>query len=181
MKTENKIISLVIISLLVVGFAVGLNLSPTPVSTDSSGTINYGSVVCVYKNGILVSPCTHNLLVNKGKDLVALAVNGTAATITQIAVGNNTATQLVTDTSLATQGTEWAECGLAKATGTYVYRGVGAWNVTKAFTSSCDNIGVNATALQNTADSVLFAETTFTSTTLQTNDILNVTWGIYIS
>jgi hypothetical protein len=115
-----------------------------------------------------------------GKDLVKTALGtGSATPITKIAVANNTVAQSAADTSL--QG-EWTTCGLAAATGTYVSAGTGAWNITYQWTSTCDNVIVNATGLYNaTGTNQLFAETTFTTVTLQTNDKLNVTWGLTVS
>ena len=181
MKTENKIISLVICSILALAFSFGIhNLSAVPNSgnADSSGAIHYGSVVCVWKNGVLVSPCKHNLLTNVGLNMIQLALNGTASTATGVMLGNGTTIIAPTDTVLPGL---ISDSGLVNATGTYVYRGAGAWNVTKSFTSTGNSIGVNMTGLQDTTTKLLLAEANFTTTTLQANDVINVTWGIYIT
>ena len=187
MQTNKIILTL---SILAVGlFAFSLAQSQTFIQS-SSGGIHYGSVVCIYKNGVLIEPCHHNLIDNTGKDLIAQSLNGTSASnVVLIAVTNNTSAQAATDT--ASQGEYLANggnpCGMTNASGTWVgYGTAGQWNVTNTFTSSCASVTVNGTALYNNSLSnglanKLFAETTFTSTTLNANDQINVTWGIYIS
>lgn len=181
MKTEKIIISVILAGILTFGFAFSLTSFNVASPVDSRSTVNYHSIVSVVKydakTGKVTELANHpNLLVNVGKDLVALALNGTAATTTEVYVSNGTTAQLATDTALPGL---IGDSGLVHATGTYVYRGVGAWNVTKTFTSTGNSIGVNGTALYSS--SILFAETTFTTTTLNANDQLNITWGIYIS
>lgn len=170
---------------------INLNLLPvTGSSTENSlsSGINYNSIVCVYKNGVLVEPCHHNLLLTAGKnmtrDLLATASNPTGRP-TFIALGNGTGTQAVGDTVLATEiGTE---CSLGRAAGTVNYdtaNPIGNWSITKTFTSTCNNAVVNTTALYNATTSATnwtFAETTFTSTTLQANDQINITWFVFVS
>ena len=170
---------------------INLSLLPvssvTEISSVSSG-VNYNAMVCVYKNGQEID-CHHNLLLNAGKNMTRDALtNGLAAggVPKWIALGNGTATQAPTDNVLATEiGTE---CGLNRASGTInfdtVYNNIGNWSVTKTFTSSCNNAIVNTTALYNATVSGAnntFAETTFTSTTLQANDQINITWFIFVS
>jgi hypothetical protein len=189
MKTE-KIIPIALLSLIVglVGISA-FNVS-SPISTDSRGTINYGSIVCVgatidgkytpVKVDTSTSPdgCGHNLLTNVGLNMIQFALNGTASTTTGVMLGNGTTVILPTDTNLPTL---IIDSGLVNATGTYVYRGAGAWNVTKAFTSSGNSIGVNTTGLQDATTKLLLAEANFTTTTLNANDVINITWGLYIT
>lgn len=170
----------------VVVFALGilvLSNSSTPLTTVNglSGGINYRGYVCVYKNNQLVE-CKHNILVTTGKQWIQDKLAGTSAgTATVIAIGNGTTAQDVSDTDLP--GTRQTGCNLAWQTGTYGATGTaGAWNVTHEWTSACDNMGINETGLYNgTSSQILFAETTFSTVTLMTNDKLNVTWGLQVS
>ena len=163
----------------------------------SIGGIHYGSVVCV-KSTTGLDECTHNIVVNNGLDLLKNVLGGQQRNMnaTWVAVGNSTPL-LPTDTKLNGEFVPYAgsatACGLLNATGTYVNAGTGAWNITYTFTSSCNNVVVNATALYNSSTGgtgsplypgltpTLFAEANFTQTTLQISDQINVTWGIYIT
>jgi len=182
MKTNKIIFAVSLVALAFLAFS--LSTTTVPMQTGASSGIAYHSVVCVYKNGVLVEPCHSNLLTNGGKDLVMFGLNSSGPqNVVLIGVSNQTSAQAATDTALAT---EWTSCGLTNSSGTFVYRGVGQWNVTKTFTSTCDSVTVNGTALYNNSlgnglANKMFAETTFTSTTLNTNDQLNITWGIYVS
>jgi hypothetical protein len=100
-------------------------------------------------------------------------------TLDQLALANNTVAQSASDTNL--QG-EWTTCGLARATGTLTSINTGNWSISYQWTSTCDNVIVNATGIYNTtASGNLFAETTFATTTLQTNDKINVTYYTWVS
>jgi hypothetical protein len=110
----------------------------------------------------------------------ALGMGGLGA-VNVIGVANNTVTQAATDTVL--QG-EWTTCNMGRATGTYVEEtgSYGNWTIVNTFTSSCDNVRVNATGLyNNTVGNWLFAEDTFTNVDLQTNDQLQITWYIWVT
>lgn len=141
--------------------------------------------------------CIHNMLTNGGIGALGNVLNGSTISLnlTRIAIGNGTATPILpSDTTL---GGEWlpnavntAACGLGNASAVSVGQAQGAWNLTKTFTNTCNSATVNVTALYNqsytssgafTAGNVLFAEANFTTTTLQPNDQINVTWGIYIT
>jgi hypothetical protein len=180
MKVKVKYLAIPIVALLILGLSLSLTSNTSVSSTEG---LKYNGMVCV---GATLSGkyydlgCRHNLITNVGKDHIKTASGqGAAIRHDKIAVANNTVAQAATDTTL--QG-EWTTCGLAAATGTYSSAGTGAWNITYQWTSSCDSVIVNATGLYNaTGTNQLFAETTFTSVTLQTNDKLNVTWGLQVS
>jgi len=162
---------------------LSLPSATTPVNSGSS--LKYDGVVCVYKNNQLVE-CKHNLITNVGLNAIKtqLGVGTPFTQITNISVANATgAVQAATDTTLTG---EWKSCGLAGQGGTYVNQaGNGQWNITYQWTvagTGCADILVNATGLYNaTGASQLFAEVGFTAVTLQTNDKINVTWGLVVS
>jgi len=182
MKIKLEHLAIPVVALLILGLSLSLT-SNTPVSSTEG--LKYNGMVCVGAtlNGSYHDlGCTHNLITTAGKTLMQNVIGGQQVNMnaTRIAVANSTAAQTAADTTL--QG-EWTTCGLAKTPGTYATTGTaGAWNVTYQWTSTCDNVIVNATGLYNdTFTNQLFAETTFTSVTLQTNDRINVTWGLTIS
>lgn len=144
-------------------------------------------------NKILLDEWRKNLVTNNALDELKYVLGGTHYNInaTWIALGNSSnGSPLPADTKLSG---ELVGCGLTNATGTYVSVGTGAWNVTKTFTSTCAGQVVNSTALYNSSVGgtggiitpalapLLFAEANFTQTTLQSNDQINVTWGVQIT
>ncbi len=151
---------------------------------------------------ILLDEWHHNLVTNKGLGELGNVLNGSHLNLnaTWIAIANGTSgTTVILPTDTALSG-EWipspasaTACGLLNATGTSVGQAQGAWNVTKTWTSTCANAIVNATGLYNSSTGgtgsplyagltpLLFAEANFTSTTLQSGDQINVTWGVYIT
>jgi hypothetical protein len=143
------------------------------ISQVANENLKYTGVACIYKNDKLIE-CKHNLITNRGKDLIKLDMMGSAVvTLDQLALANNTSPQSASDTNL--QG-EWTTCGLARATGTLTSIGTGNWSINYQWTSTCDNAIVNATGIYNTtALGNLFAETTFATTTLMNGDKINVT------
>jgi hypothetical protein len=179
MKTKYILLPIVT---LVLGLLVLVSVPPTyPV--DQNERLEYSGMVCVYVNDELWE-CNHNLITNVGKNAIAASLGGyTNASITKIAAGNGTGTQVVGDIALDSVITD---CGLAATTGSYVYDSTGAWNITYQWTvagcGTTPNIVVNTTGLYNaTGSNLLFAETTFTGVTLQNSDKLNVTWGLTVS
>lgn len=146
--------------------------------TSLAEGIKYGGAFCVYKNNKLIE-CKENMITNRGKDLIKMDMMGTAVvTLDKLAIANNTVAQSPADTNL--QG-EWTTCGLARATGTLTSVGVGNWSISYQWTSTCNNAIVNATGIYNTtAPGNLFAQTTFATATLQTNDKINVTYYIWV-
>lgn len=141
--------------------------------------------------------CTSNLVTNAGLGALGSVLNGTTLNLnaTWIALGNASAGYpLPSDTVI---NGEYNACGLSNTTGTSIGQAQGAWNITKTFTSGCNNMMVNITGLYNSSKygaagyaggplypaltPLLFAEANFTGTILQSNDQINVTWGIYIT
>jgi hypothetical protein len=141
--------------------------------------LKYTGVACIYKNDQLIG-CYHNLITNQGKNFIKQDMMGTVAiTLNKLAIANSTTAQSAADTSLAG---EWSTCGLARATGTLTDIGIGNWSINYVWTSTCDNAIVNATGIYNeTGTTVLFAETTFPTTTLMNGDKINVTYYTWVS
>ena len=138
--------------------------------------VHYKATVCVYKNDELIS-CQYNLLTNGGKDMIRDALQGTSTNINQISLGNGAA-PTASSTSLPS---EYTDCGLAKATAsTQNLANNGNWSVYYTFTSTCDSKVVNTTGLYKNGGN-LFAGTSFTSTTLQTDDQIKINWTISVS
>jgi hypothetical protein len=187
MNQNNIIFAVSLLALALLVF--GLSSFKPSVSTNAANFVNtgipYHGQVTVYKNGVLIWT-GHNTLVNNGRSIVQdlLHASGATAGVTSVALSNVTPMTgySATDTTIGA-GTDWASCGLSVAAGTYVATGTaGQWNVTKTFTNTCPTgMIVNATGLYNaTSSGYLFAETNFTSTTLNQNDQINITWGLYI-
>lgn len=132
--------------------------------------------------GIIYDYTSHNVLTNNGKDFIEQELGDSASATTEVAnkivLGNGSA-PTASSTSL---DSEITDCGLAKATGTYTNNGVGNWNITKTFTSSCDSELVNTTALYTSSSDTMFAGDSFSdSVTLQSGDQISVTWNIQIT
>jgi len=166
------------LTLVLIALAVIFNFNGS--TSSASQDIKYTGVACIYKNNELVA-CNHNIITNRGKDLIKIDMMGTGTvTLDQLAVANNTVAQSASDTDL--QG-EWSTCGLSRTTGTLTSIGTGNWSINYQWTSSCDNVYVNATGIYNTtASGNLFAETTWSpTTTLMNGDKLNVTYYTWVS
>lgn len=154
---------------------------PTSSNSIEEG-VAYHSSVCPYvirADGTREDlGCWHNTVTNGGKDMIknAIALGG-ADKVSRLAVGNGSAPAAAT-TDL---DKIWTDCGLGIAEATYGSNGGnGNWSYWKTWTSTCDGAIVNTTALYNaTAD--VFAGTSFTATTLQTNDQITVNYTISIS
>jgi len=183
--------------ILVIGLAaIALSMSLIPVTSSLAFGNNlklHGKVVAyvrspvgyvngqpVYGDWVLWDSNT-NLITNRGKDMIKETIGGATINNTNrfIAIANNTVAQSASDTNL--QG-QYSTCSLAGKIGDYASRGTGNWSVSGVWTSSCDNVYVNATGTYNTTSSGnLFQETTFTTVTLQTNDQLNVTYYTWLT
>lgn len=156
-------------------------------SPISGASLTYNTAVCVYKNGELVGPCSHNLVTNAGKEYLEQCLGASscgANAFVTLAIANCTGGVDVADTVLCgAAGQAYTGCGLAAATGSYVSAGTGAWNVTYTWTadSGCSNLPVNATGLLNATSGTLLAENNFTSVVLEGLDQINVTWGIWVT
>ena len=175
----EKIYILGMALLLVAIFAV----SAVPGVQLSAQGINYNAEVCVYKNNELVD-CSHNVLYDSGRDLIKTYLGDTGGSsdeVDQIELCNATAgcgaptAAKSGDTYNALSG-----CGMDETTGAYNSIGTGNWTISATFQASCDNVLTNVTRLRNTNNDD-FAGNNFSLVTLQTNDIINVTWTIWVT
>jgi len=146
-----------------------------------------GSSVCariLRASGIVEDlGCNENTWTNSGKnwtrDCIGQGVCGATA-FKYLALGNTSAPS-ATSTTLAG---EIADCGLARASGTYVTEtaSVGNWTIYYTWTSTCNNEVVNTTAVFNaTSGGIMLAGTTITSATLQSSDQLQVNYTKWVS
>ena len=171
-----------IVAMAILVLAVALYLTPvSSVIKDTSNSIEYDSMVCIYKNGEEVQ-CKPNLVTNGGlnfiKDCIGQGLCGTPTNFSIIALGNlSGGSQAATDTTLAN---EWTTCGLTRSPGVYTSIGNGNWSVSKVWTATGSCL-VNTTALFNaTSSGTMFALNNFTTVSLATNDQINVTWTIWV-
>jgi hypothetical protein len=185
---EKYMFGLVVIAATIfVTFSMANNLLAAS-SGDSGTSLTYHTSVCIYKNGELIGPCSHNLVTDIGKEHLEQCLGagacGAPTAFTNMTLANCTNGVQASDTTLC-NGQDWTACDLGPADTTdgptYVSAGTGAWNITASWTanSGCSDLYVNATGLYNNTH--LFAENNFTSVTLQGGDSINVTWGIWIT
>jgi len=127
--------------------------------------------------------CRENVWTNTGKnwtrDCIGQFICGATA-FKYLALGNTTA-PAAASTTLAG---EIADCGLARASGTYITEGasVGNWTIYYTWTSTCNNEVVNTTAVFNaTSAGTMLAGTTITSATLQSSDQLQVNYTKWVA
>jgi len=157
-------------------FVVGMNIGNVKDST-AGDNLKYGSDVCIYKNDELIE-CKHNTVTTAGLNMVASALAyGEAMVITNLTLGNGT-TPIAAHTALDSL---WITGGLEGATGTVNSNGNGNWSVAHTWTSTGDTQLVNITGLYNATNNILFAGTSFTATTLQTDDQLKVNYTLYVT
>jgi hypothetical protein len=184
MMNEKYIFGLVVIATTL--FATISMVSDVLVGSSpmSGASLTYNTMVCIYKNGELIQ-CSHNLVTNDGKDFLKSCL-GTAScgasAFTNLTLANCTNSVTGTDSTLC-NGQDWTSCSVGPGDGVgavYKSAGTGAWNVTDTWTSSCDDVNVSATGMYNNG-ATLLAENTFTPVMLQTNDQINVTWGIWVT
>jgi len=156
-------------------FVVGLNIGNVG-NSEASDSLDYGSNVCVYKNNELIG-CQHNTVVNGGFDMVknSLGEGGTNG-ITDLALGKGEVPS-GSDTAL---DQIYSTAGLSKTGGAYNSNGVGNWSIAHTWTCTSDAQTVNTTALYKSGGA-LFAGTSFTSTTLQTDDQLKINYTLWVS
>jgi len=155
---------------------------PAP-ATTSTAPIDYHAVVCkkvIRADGTVEDlGCDHNVITNVGLDHIKylLGTGITSEACKYIALGNGTA-PTSTSTSL---DAEITVCGLTRTAGSYTSNGVGNWTISNTWTSTCDGIAVNTTALFNaTSAGTMFAGDSFTTSTLNTNDQIQVSWTIWV-
>lgn len=185
--------------------------STTSVSgNDETAFLTYHAKVCkkvTRADGTVEDlGCSKNLFNTDGMNytqnlLSGVGGNGSTGLLRFIAVGNKTGTQCGAN-QYATNSFlcgEYASCGLSRGLAdavrlnTSVAGGgssgnvtAGNWTITKEFTANQAGCDVNATGLFNTttvneSDEAFFAQNTFTTATLQTNDKINVTWFIWVT
>lgn len=183
-KVNLKLAS--IIGVIALAMVFTFAVSP-PVTRDSNLRVDAWACGKAYNSitgAVTDLGCKHNLLTTVGMNDLKSLLGGQTKNLneTTVAIGNNTAAQVVGDTAL--QG-EWSSCGLTRATGTYYSYGNGQWNVSYTFTSTCSGAQyINATGIYNdTATGHLFAEVTYGSTATLNNvgDQFNATWGFQVS
>jgi len=154
---------------------------PTVPTTNSP--IQYNAIVCkklLSPSGELIQDlgCDKNVITNDGLDHIKylLGQGVSSGAVDYIALGNGTApTQSSTDLN-----SEITNCGLSRAQGTFVNNGVGNWSIFKTFTSTCNNVPVNTTALFNaTTGGIIFAGDNFTTVNMQNGYQLQIYWTIW--
>jgi len=180
---KNKYLIPIFVVLLVIGVFAIASFSNYPRGENLGDSITYHSNVCIYKNGELIE-CSHNLLTDAGKNLIKtiLGDTGSGGPVQYIALCNATAGCSAPAAGDTTLDNEYTSCGLSRTQGTYGSLGTGNWSIAHTFTATCDNLETNMTGLFNqVSGGTLFAENTFTSVTLQTDDQLLVNWTIWVS
>jgi len=203
MNVNFKIIASLIVVIGLAGVGGYLLGNSTPIISSTTNTIiassstipslataHYGEA-CMQitrADGTVESEvCNHNQFPMSGRNMTRdyLGAGATLSAVNVVAAGNVTTSQAATENWL---NGEYAACGLTKAAGTGPTGVSGAnangnWSVTKTFTSTCDSVVVNGTALMNGtgAGNYTFAMANFTSATLQTNDQINITWFVWVT
>lgn len=175
-KTYVLGISLLLVAIFAVAAVPGLQMS-----AQAQG-VQYHSDVCVYKNDELID-CSHNILYNTGKELIEdLLGDNTGTSADYIQLCNATAGCGVPQADAGETYNALNACGLAQAQGIYNggLTGSGNWSISQTFQASCDNVQTNVTRLR-TSGGTNFAGNNFTLVTLQTDDIVNVTWTIWVT
>jgi hypothetical protein len=195
MQNRYKIIPIFIPVTLILGLMLGSSFNSPSSSTLSSIATEHGGIACVQVTRAdgTVEPesCSHNVFTAVGRNMTRdyLGAGTSLSAINVIAISQLNES---TDVDTTTLPGEWTLCGLTKIAGTGptpINNAIGGastsgnWSVTKTFTSTCDNMLVNGTALMNgtAAGNKTFAIANFTSATLQTNDQINVTWFVYVA
>ena len=193
-KKHYAMFGMVTLCLVLLGMFISPS-TPTDVPpTDASSVISYEASVCTThtRDGVeLMSECSHNLFTDSGRnatrDILGTSVNLSA--FNYIALCNMTASAesppclepRVNDTEL--EG-EYSAGGLSRALSTYTELSAtaGNWTISTTFTATADDLTTNTTGLFNdSALGILFAENTFTTVTLQTDDQLTINWTIQVT
>ncbi len=189
MNKKIFLVTTLVMTIAIIAIAlIGILSVSNPVITTSTSGIGYKSDVYVYKNNELID-CSHNMLYDTGKDLIKTQL-GNAASATgeadQINLCNATGGAAKTGCGIPTSTgsetyNEFANCGMGKQTGTYSSMETGNWSIWYTFTSTCDNILVNATRLNQTTGGLGFAGNNFTLVTLMSGDSLTINWTMSTS
>jgi len=174
MKKPNKFLGISMGMALILVLALGAIQSNKTVPNGEE--VRYYSNVCAYKNNVLID-CNSNVVTNTGKDFIKTSIGQEASNnVSELAIGNGT-TPVVASTSL--DGEKTAN-GLERVNGTYYNNGVGNWSIVYTWTSTADAQVLNTTGLYAIGGN-LFAGTTFTETTLQTDDQITINYTISVS
>ncbi len=175
----------------------GSSLTPIEPTNEVSSGLIYASDVSVIidrDDGTqedLTPGLNPNFFTPDGQNLVMDCLGtGTCAAVTQICVGNGSATNGSLISSIPVTDGGIGGCyisdGLGNATGTFLRVAPnvanGNWSISNTFTATASK-EVNATGLLNGSDtgSVFFANNTFTTVTLNNNDQLTIRWNISIA
>lgn len=187
MNKRRFLYAMPVLMLITFGLGLGAGGFPQGASVgEASAGILHGSMVCqkvTRADGTVEDlGCSHNTFMNQGAAFIANQINSSDANyIDRLILGNST-TPAVANTALAG---EIFDCGLGAVALTLVPDSVnGLYNLSDSneFTSTCSGIVVNTTALNSSGmdtGSHYFAANTFTATTLQSGDKLNVTWHVW--
>lgn len=181
-----------------VGMVASTSLTTLPVQTNA-GVFTYHSNVCI---DVTRSDGTHeliecennpNFLHYDGKNLIMHEL-GTGASLGATNVIGLCNVTTGTSNVITCYGNNSAANGLGNTTGTFaqIFSGgaavPGNWSISNQFTSTGDNLQVNGTILANgtalgsgTGGGIIFANNTFTTVTLNTNDQITIRWNISIA
>lgn len=188
---NKKILSLMALLIVaIIGISV-FSATTVHTSTASQGIqyagLQYTGIACIQKiskDGVVIDyGCRHNLITNKGLEMVKTALNGTVGNweLTNLTVGGNTSAMAATDTDLANI---FSTNGLSPATATYTRIGTGNSSLNYQWTVTTAQSIVNSTGIYNTtgAGGNLFSEASWTpTTTLQIGDKLNITYYWWVA
>ena len=146
-------------------------------------SVEYNLEVKHIRGGLVIwSEYQHNLVVNNGFNFTRDKLSGTsfdnASRAIHISLSNNSTAVVAADTEI---NSEYITCSLNRAAGTYVITGIGTWNVSHTYTSSCvattqvQKAGLSHNSTQ-AVDGYLVAGATFSLRELEQNDQIQVTW-----
>jgi len=186
---NKKVLVLVTSVVVLIGISVLsiYSVSATPINSDISYGVKYTGIACeqvIRVDGTVEDlGCQHNLVTNRGLEIVKTALNGTAGfwNLTNLTVGGNTTPQSAADTSLANA---FATNGLAPVLATYTVMGTGNSSLNYQWTVATAQSTVNTTGIYNqtSANTNFFAEAYWTpATVLQIGDKLNVTYYWWVA
>ena len=183
---KKSLIFSIIAVLFISVFVFALNSQSSP-SGELGDSITYNSNVCrqVIRADGTIEPaeCSHNLLYDAGKNLIRTYLGDTGGgtdEVDQISLCNATLGCGVPQANNGETYSEFSDCGLSEATGTFNAGGTGNWSISNQFTATCDDLVTNVTRLRNTAGTN-FAGNTFTLVTLQSADLLLINWTLSVS
>jgi len=183
---KNYVIEAILVAVAVVAIYSIVQVN-VPLTSAAVSGVDIGSSVCIYLNNQPIGPCTHNAMMDGGRDFVKTLIgnwSGGGNPVKYIALGNGSSAE--SPTSQTTLNLEIGDCGLTRAEGAYASVNVGNWSLSKQFTvAGCagGNIVVSTTALfNNSATGMMFAGKNFSNNvTLMNGDQLNITWYIWVT